>query len=89
MGLLKKEISQEFIVVPDNKKGQIVFKWPDVSIRRFSKAIVNADEIALFVNTGQVIGVMPPDFFFPARGGQLWSLSSWEIRRKRRAIIVT
>src|SRR4051794_33046151 len=60
MGLLKKEISQEFIVVPDNKKNQIVFKWPDVSIRRFSKAIVNADEIALFVNTGQVIGVMPP-----------------------------
>jgi membrane protease subunit (stomatin/prohibitin family) len=60
MGLLKKEISQQFIAVPDDKKNQIVFKWPDVSIRRFSKAIVNADEIALFVNTGQVIGVMPP-----------------------------
>src|SRR3954471_9449739 len=60
MGLLKREISQQFIAVPDAKKNQIVFKWPDVSIRRMSKAIVNADEIALFVNTGQVIGVMPP-----------------------------
>src|SRR5437763_586392 len=60
MGLLKKEISQQFIAVPDAKKNQILFKWPDVSVRRFSKAIVNADEIALFVNTGQVIGVMPP-----------------------------
>src|SRR5438874_4527738 len=60
MGLLKKEISREFIAVPDAKKNQIVFKWPDVNIRRFSKAIVEPDEIAIFVNTGQVIGVMPP-----------------------------
>jgi membrane protease subunit (stomatin/prohibitin family) len=60
VGLLKKEISREFIAVPDDRKAQIVFKWPDVNIRRFSKAIVEADQIAVFMNTGQVIGVMPP-----------------------------
>ena len=52
--------SREFIAVPDNKKGQIVFKWPDVTIRRFTHAIVNADEVALFVNTGQVVQTMGP-----------------------------
>jgi membrane protease subunit (stomatin/prohibitin family) len=50
----------EFIAVPDSAKGQIVFKWPDVSIRRFTRAIVNADEVALFVNTGKVAAIMPP-----------------------------
>src|SRR4051794_25519535 len=60
MGFLKNEVSREFIAVPDDKKHQIVFKWPDVNIRRFAKAIVEPDEIALFVNAGQVIGVMPP-----------------------------
>jgi len=52
--------SREFIAVPDEKKGQIVFKWPDVTIRRFTHAIVNADEVALFVNTGQVAATMGP-----------------------------
>jgi membrane protease subunit (stomatin/prohibitin family) len=52
--------SREFIAVPDNRKGQIVFKWPDVTIRRFTHAIVNADEVALFVNTGQVVQTMGP-----------------------------
>jgi membrane protease subunit (stomatin/prohibitin family) len=52
--------SREFIAVPDNRKGQIVFKWPDLTIRRFTHAIVNADEVALFVNTGQVVQTMGP-----------------------------
>jgi hypothetical protein len=50
--------SREFIAVPDGRKGQIVFKWPDVTIRRFTHAIVNADEVAMFVNTGQVVQTM-------------------------------
>jgi membrane protease subunit (stomatin/prohibitin family) len=53
-------LSREFIAVPDDKKNQIVFKWPDVNIRKFTRAIVNADELALFVNTGQVVGTMGP-----------------------------
>jgi membrane protease subunit (stomatin/prohibitin family) len=51
---------REFIAVPDDRKGQIVFKWPDVTIRRFTRAIVNADEVAMFVNTGQVVQTMGP-----------------------------
>jgi membrane protease subunit (stomatin/prohibitin family) len=53
-------LGREFIAVPDDRKGQIVFKWPDVSLRKTTRAIVNADEMAVFVNTGQVIGTMGP-----------------------------
>jgi membrane protease subunit (stomatin/prohibitin family) len=53
-------LGREFIAVPDDRKGQIVFKWPDVTIRRFTHAIVNADEMAVFVNTGQVAAVLGP-----------------------------
>lgn len=52
--------SREFIAVPDDRKHQIVFKWPDVSIRKHSRAIVDADEVAVFINTGQVVGTMGP-----------------------------
>lgn len=53
-------LDREFIAVPDDRKGQIVFKWPDHSIRKATRAIVNADEMALFVNTGQVVATMGP-----------------------------
>jgi len=53
-------LGREFIAVPDDRKHQIVYKWPDLSIRRYTKAIVNADELALFVNTGQVVATMGP-----------------------------
>ena len=53
-------LGREFIAVPDDRKNQIVYKWPDLSIRRYTKAIVNADEEALFVNTGQVVATMGP-----------------------------
>jgi membrane protease subunit (stomatin/prohibitin family) len=53
-------LGREFIAVPDDRKGQIVFKWPDVSIRRFTRAIVNADEVAMFVNTGEIIETLQP-----------------------------
>ncbi len=53
-------LGREFIAVPDDRKNQIVFKWPDHNIRKMTRAIVNADEQALFVNTGQVVGTMGP-----------------------------
>src|SRR5438132_3068073 len=53
-------LGREFIAVPDDRKGQIVFKWPDVNIRKTSRAIVDADEIAVFVTTGQVVGTIGP-----------------------------
>jgi membrane protease subunit (stomatin/prohibitin family) len=51
---------REFIAVPDDRKNQIVYKWQDNSIRRFTRAIVDADEEALFLNQGQVIGTLEP-----------------------------
>jgi membrane protease subunit (stomatin/prohibitin family) len=51
---------REFIAVPEDRKHQIVFKWPDVSIRRYSRVIVNADETAAFVRAGRVIATMGP-----------------------------
>jgi membrane protease subunit (stomatin/prohibitin family) len=53
-------LGKEFIAVPDDKKNQIVFKHPDNNIRKFTRAIVDADELALFVNKGAVIGTLPP-----------------------------
>jgi membrane protease subunit (stomatin/prohibitin family) len=53
-------LGREFIAVPDDKKHQIVFKWPDHNIRKYTRAIVNADELAMFVNTGQVVATMGP-----------------------------
>jgi membrane protease subunit (stomatin/prohibitin family) len=51
---------RENIAVPDDRKGQMVYKWPDVNIRRFTKAIVAPDEIAVFMYQGKVIGTLPP-----------------------------
>ncbi|WP_228002891.1 SPFH domain-containing protein [Nocardia australiensis] len=51
---------REFIAVPDDRKNQLVYKWPDVSIRRYSRAIVNTDEIALFVKSGRVVAALGP-----------------------------
>jgi membrane protease subunit (stomatin/prohibitin family) len=53
-------LGREFIAVPDDRKGQIVFKWPDITIRRYTRAIVNADEMAMFVHTGQVVQTLGP-----------------------------
>jgi membrane protease subunit (stomatin/prohibitin family) len=52
--------SREFIAVPDNAKAQLVYKWPDHNIRRLSRAIVDVDETALFLNKGEVIGTISP-----------------------------
>jgi membrane protease subunit (stomatin/prohibitin family) len=52
--------ARENIAVPDSHKGQIVFKWPDLSIRRYSNAIVAPDEVAVFMYQGEVKGTLPP-----------------------------
>jgi membrane protease subunit (stomatin/prohibitin family) len=57
MGILN-EARREFIAAPDSSKGQIVYKWPDHNIRKFSKAIVEADAVAVFMSQGQVMGTM-------------------------------
>ena len=52
--------ARENIAVPDDRKGQIVFKWPDLNNRRFSNAIVAPDEVAVFMYQGEVKGTLPP-----------------------------
>jgi membrane protease subunit (stomatin/prohibitin family) len=59
MGILN-EARREFIAAPDSSKGQIVFKWPDHNIRKFSRAIVEPDAAAVFTDQGRVVGVLPP-----------------------------
>ena len=51
---------RENIAVPDSKKGQMIYKWPDMQIRRFTKAIVAPDEVAVFLYQGKVIGTLQP-----------------------------
>lgn len=52
--------ARENVAVPDDLKRQIVFKWPDLNIRRYSYAIVAPDEVAVFMYQGQVRGMLPP-----------------------------
>ncbi len=59
MGILN-EARREFIAAPDGSKGQIVYKWPDHNIRKFARAIVEPDAVAVFINQGQVGGVLQP-----------------------------
>jgi len=49
-----------FIAVPDDKKDQVLFKWPDVNLRKGSRLIVEPDMLALFVNKGEVVGTLGP-----------------------------
>jgi membrane protease subunit (stomatin/prohibitin family) len=59
MGLLN-EARREFIAAPDSSKGQIVYKWPDHNIRKFSRAIVEPDAAAVFISQGRVMGILGP-----------------------------
>jgi membrane protease subunit (stomatin/prohibitin family) len=59
MGILN-EARREFIAAPDSAKGQIVYKWPDHNIRKYARAIVEPDAVAVFMNQGQVAGVLGP-----------------------------
>ena len=51
---------REFVAVPDDKKDQLVYKWPDHEIRRFTRAIVAPDETAVFIRQGEVMGTLQP-----------------------------
>lgn len=57
---LLNESRREFIAAPDTSKGQIVYKWPDRNIRKFARAIVEPDAVAVFTSQGQIMGILPP-----------------------------
>lgn len=63
MGLfsgLGHEVRREFIARPDSSKDEILYKWPDHNIRRWSQLTVQADEVAVFFRDGRVVGVVEP-----------------------------
>jgi membrane protease subunit (stomatin/prohibitin family) len=51
-------LGREFIAAPDSSKRQIVYKWPDQNIRKFSRCIVEPDAVAVFTSQGQVMGTL-------------------------------
>jgi membrane protease subunit (stomatin/prohibitin family) len=51
-------LGREFIAAPDGSKGQIVYKWPDHNIRKFTRCIVEPDAVAVFMSQGQVMGTL-------------------------------
>src|SRR4029077_6937627 len=57
MGFLN-EARREFIAAPDEAKSQIVYKWPDQNIRKFTRCIVEPDAVAVFMSQGQLMGTL-------------------------------
>jgi membrane protease subunit (stomatin/prohibitin family) len=53
-------LSREFVAVPDDRKQQMVFKWPDDNLRKGTRAIIEPDQMAVFLSRGQVIGTLGP-----------------------------
>lgn len=57
MGLLSP-IQKQFIKRPDEAKDEMVYKWPDNTIRSHTQLTVEPDEEALFVKEGVVKGIV-------------------------------
>ena len=53
------DFNRQFIARPDAAKENILFKWPDMTIRRFTQVTVEPDETAIFVKEGKVAGNLP------------------------------
>jgi membrane protease subunit (stomatin/prohibitin family) len=53
------DLTRQFIARPDEAKDDIVFKWPDMTIRKLTQVTVQPDETAIFIKEGKVAGVMP------------------------------
>lgn len=52
--------AREFIAAPEDRGTHLVYKWPDINIRRGSRVIVNADQTAVFVKSGAVVAALGP-----------------------------
>ncbi len=53
------DLNRQFIARPDQAKEDILYKWPDMTIRKFTQVTVQPDETALFFKEGKVAGVLP------------------------------
>src|SRR6202789_454646 len=53
------DLNRHFIARRDEAKGAILYKWPDLTIRKFTQVTVEPDETALFIKEGKVGGALP------------------------------
>jgi len=53
------DLNRQFIARPDAAKQDILFKWPDMTIRRMTQVTVEPDETAIFFKEGKVAGMLP------------------------------
>ncbi len=53
------DLNRQFIARPDQAKGDILYKWPDLTIRKFTQVTVEPDETAIFIKEGKVAGTLP------------------------------
>jgi len=52
-------LNRQFIARPDEAKEDILFKWPDLTIRKLTQVTVQPDETAIFFKEGKVAGTLP------------------------------
>jgi membrane protease subunit (stomatin/prohibitin family) len=57
---LKSEAKRNFIARADEAKDQIIYKFPERNIRMMTQLTVQADEMAMFVKDGVVVGKLGP-----------------------------
>jgi membrane protease subunit (stomatin/prohibitin family) len=53
------DLNRQFIARPDQAKDDILFKWPDMTIRKLTQVTVQPDETAIFFKEGKVAGTLP------------------------------
>lgn len=77
MGVLdfvKRGVSEMMIARPDEKKNLLVYKHPDKTVPTFAQLTVDADEAAVFLRDGAVVGTLRT-----AGAGQRHTLSTQNI----------
>ena len=52
------EMRREFIARPDQAKSQILYKWPDTNVRKWTQLTVQQDELAVFFRDGRIQGTI-------------------------------
>lgn len=53
------DFNRQFIARPDTAKDDILYKWPDLTIRKLTQVTVEPDETALFIKEGKLAGTLP------------------------------
>lgn len=61
---------RSFIARPEHAKGDLIFKWPDRNLRKWSQVTVEADELVVLFRDGVAHYVLPPG---------RWTLDSYEL----------